>query len=167
MISAQESRIKKMAEMRYQNQREAAKAAGLGEMPTNFLLFTLQDFAAVSCSAIFAIPRHLQDMAMKMFLDESELVASVQEKYKELSPENKLRLQEMVSEQAQLHNEVLDRERVSGDERNKVQIFLFMLNTWMMRTHESMASLGISSLFAKLAVEQFRELVEIHNMGQN
>jgi len=166
MTPSREDRLREMTERRCQSQMEAAKAAGLGVDDEIILMLILDRFITISCAAIRSVPLHLQDLMMRMFLDEQETVVAAQERYESVSPENKPRIDEIASASVRHQGEMLDREAVAGEERNRVTAAMFMLNVWMMGAHSNMPA-SIDPLFSRLAMEQFRELVEIYGMERN
>ena len=161
-----ESQLSEMARKRCQSQRDAAKAAGLDDIDSNILMIVLTKFIDISTMAAIHLPIHLRSLLMQMFLDEQEMVAAAQERYADVSPENKDQLHELALAKIQHQDEKLDREQVLGEEREMISTSLFMLNVWMMGALTHMPN-HVVPLFIKLALEQFRELMEIYEWKQN
>ena len=161
-----ESQLSEMARKRCQSQRDAAKAAGLDDIDSNILMIVLTKFIDISAMAAIHLPIHLRSLLMQMFLDEQEMVAAAQERYADVSPENKDQLHELALAKIQHQDEKLDREQVLGEEREMISTSLFMLNVWMMGALNHMPN-HVVPLFIKLALEQFRELMEIYEWKQN
>ena len=114
----------------------------------------------------YGADRELRNLTMKLFLGEQEAVKSAQDTHGHLSPEIMPQLEEIALAQMKNQEELLARENVVGEERERVNLALLMLNSWMMGMIGSMPS-PMVSLFGKLSLDQFRELIEVHGGRQN
>lgn len=142
------------------------EAAGLNPVDANILMIVLTQFIDISTNVILSLPVHLRNLTMKLFLGEQEAVKSAQDTHGHLSPEIMPQLEEIALAQMKNQEELLARENVVGEERERVNLALLMLNSWMMGMIGSMPS-PMVSLFGKLSLDQFRELIEVYDGRQN
>jgi len=166
MTPEREAKLGEMAKRRCKIQREAMEAAGLNPVDANILMIVLTQFIDISTNVILSLPVHLRNLTMKLFLGEQEAVKSAQDTHGHLSPEIMPQLEEIALAQMKNQEELLARENVVGEERERVNLALLMLNSWMMGMIGSMPS-PMVSLFGKLSLDQFRELIEVYDGRQN
>ena len=162
----QEARLGEMARKRCKLQRKAMEEAGLSPVDANILMIVLTQFIDISTNVILSLPVHLRNLTMKLFLGEQEAVKSAQDTHGHLSPEIMPQLEEIALAQMKNQEELLARENVVGEERERVNLALLMLNSWMVGMIGSMPS-PMVSLFGKLSLDQFRELIEVYDGRQN
>jgi hypothetical protein len=166
MTVRQESKIREMGRRICQHQIEEAKKAHLTGEETARMVASLANLTAVTCDSLAIVPAHLCNLTMRFFLEEQEAAWDAQERIGAAVSEDQAAIYMTASDQVRKQQKILAQEKVSDVERGLVSLALFMMNMYVIQIATRLPK-HTALLFVRLAIEQFKEMIVIYNVGEN